>query len=374
MNVFVTPWDETIEGLGPNGGEFRIWDGFLKDTVAVAVAGAGLRRVDVPQPGEGTLVVPGGTAVFAKGLTLLAEVGRESGKDVRFRLGGRLGELLGELPGERPDCGWLAPDGNGSVEARLASAPSVEVAPVERRIPVVVAGRMLDLALSDHLVLPVRHWSHLLWGALLGIGPTIWKRAVLDHPVRGGARLAWSALRSWSLDPLRLAPALNDFDRKDVHVHPSAVVEASILANGVRIGAGAVVRGSILGPGARVEEQALCEGSVLGDGAVVQRQAMLRFSVLGSDAMHGGVTQLSVLGLGSELKRGAYGMDQSFTGEVGVKVGQEVVGVPLSMIGICLGPKARVGSGVWVAPGRVVPAESLLTAERVVTRPDKEQQ
>ncbi|MEE2750573.1 MAG: hypothetical protein VX519_04025 [Myxococcota bacterium] len=374
MNVFVTTWDEKIEGLGLDGGGVRIWDVLLRDAVDSAVKEAGFRRVEAPIVGESTLVVPGGTAVLSKGLSLLAQVGRDSGSDVRFHLGGRLGELLDELPGDRPAFGWLAPGGQGTVEDRLRSAPVVEVSPVERRIPVPVAGRVLDLVLSDHLVLPVRHWSHLLWGALLGIGPTVWKRAILDHPLRGGARLAWSALCSWSLDPLRLAPALNDFSRKLVHVHPSAVVEGCVLSDGVRIGAGAVVRGSILGPGARVEEQALCEGSVLSDGAVVQRQAMLRFSVLGPDAMHGGVTQLSVLGSSSELKRGAYGMDQSFTGEVRVQAGSEIVGVPLSMIGICLGPRARVGSGVWIAPGRAVPAESVLISDRVVTRPDREQQ
>jgi len=372
MYVLVTPWDEMVEGLGSGGGGYRLWDTFLRDVVDVAVVGAGFERVNALPADEGALVLPGGTAVFPKGLTLLAEAGRQAGKDVRFRLGGRIGEILGELPGLQPDYGWLAPGGSGSVTERLAGAPCVEIEPVERRISVPVAGRVLELSVSDHLVLPVRHWSHLLWGSLLGIGPTIWKRAILDHPVRGGARLAWKALCAWSLDPLRLAPALNEVGRNFVHVHPSAVVEASVLADGVRVGAGAVVRGSILGPGARVEEQALCEGCVLGDGAVVQRQAMLRFSVLGSDAMHGGVTQLSVLGEHSELKRGAYGMDQSFTGDVGVLVGQEIAGVPLSMIGICLGPRARVGSGVWIAPGRAVPAESVLISDSVVTRPGKE--
>ena len=118
-----------------------------------------------------------------------------------------------------------------------------------------------------------------------------------------------------------------------------------------------------------MEEQALCEGAVLGAGAVVQRQAMVRFSVLGAGAMVGGVVQLAVVCDNAQLKRGAYCMDQGFTGEVRVPVGEGFAQVPFGMIGVCLGAGARVGSGVWIAPGRVVPPGAVLVSQDVVSRP-----
>ena len=366
MKVLVTPWDGLVEGCG-SAGDLRVWDVSLAEALPVAISGAGMVAVtSVPQ--EGCLVVPGGSAVLSKALVHLAKAAVAVEGDARFRWGGALGSLLGGLPGEVPAFGWLAPGGELNAVARLAAAPVVDIVPEERVFRAEIGPQVQEIALSDHLLLPVRHWSHLLWAALLGIGPRLWSRTMLARPVRSALGLAWTAARTGSIDPLHLASALNARER-DVRIHPSAVVEGCVLERGARIGAGAVVRGTLLGPGAVVEEQALCEGAVLGPGAVVQRQAMVRFSVLGAGAMVGGVVQLAVVCDKAQLKRGAFGMDQGFTGEVRVPVGEGFAPVPLGMIGVCLGPGARVGSGVWIAPGRVVPAGALLVSPDVVSRP-----
>jgi acetyltransferase-like isoleucine patch superfamily enzyme len=368
MKVLVTPWDGVVEGCGP-AGDLRLWDLPLAEALPAAIRGAGMEAVpSVPQ--GGCLVVPGGSAVLSKALGHLAKAAAGAEGDVRFCWGGTLGALLGALPGEAPAFGFLAPGGDSDAAARLAAAPVLEVEPEERVFHAEIGVGSHKIALSDHLLLPVRHWSHLLWAALLGIGPRLWSRTMVAHPVRTTLGLAWAAVRSLCIDPLHLASALNARE-KGVRIHPSAVVEGCILAEGTRIGAGAVVRGAILGPGAVVEEQALCEGAVLGAGAVVQRQAMVRFSVLGCGAMVGGVVQLAVVCDKAQLKRGAYGMDQGFTGEVRVPVGDGFATVPLGMIGVCLGPGARVGSGVWIAPGRVVPPGAMLVSSDVVSRPGK---
>jgi hypothetical protein len=47
----------------------------------------------------------------------------------------------------------------------------------------------------------------------------------------------------------------------------------------------------------------------------------------------------------------------------------ELLPAPLGMIGVGLGAGAIVGSGVWVAPGRSVPAGAVLASTQgVVTR------
>jgi NDP-sugar pyrophosphorylase family protein len=58
-------------------------------------------------------------------------------------------------------------------------------------------------------------------------------------------------------------------------VGANAVVEASLLLDGVRIGEGAAVTGSVLGEGVVVGADAVVDGAVLGDGARVGESARL---------------------------------------------------------------------------------------------------
>jgi len=70
----------------------------------------------------------------------------------------------------------------------------------------------------------------------------------------------------------------------DVDIHPSAVVEHSVLLPGVRVGAGAEVRdsvvlnGAVLAPGARVEASVVGERAHVGSGAV-----LTGLTVIGND-------------------------------------------------------------------------------------------
>jgi hypothetical protein len=334
------------------------WGLRLADIGPWAAKQAGLVVKQGLEPGEESLVLDGGTMLLPQALGQAMKEGRAQDGDLSFRLGGRLGALLAEVsPGSGGGLAYLAPGGAGTLEQRLAAAEVVEMDPCERLVSMGPGG--LEVPVSDHLFLPIRHWVHLLWGNLLGLGPRIWHQSVGSHPAWALLRLSWAALRSGSTRPEKIA-ARCVYRGKGSRIHPSAVVEGSVLLPGATVEAQAVVRGSILGPGSVVEALALCEGCVLGEAAVVQRQGMLKFSVLGDGAMVGGVTQLSVLGAGSSLKSGAYGMDQSLEGDVRIRTPEGLVPAPMGMAGLCLGAGARVGSGVWVAPGREVPAGAVL--------------
>ncbi len=339
------------------------WGMRLEEIGPWAASRAGLAVVAELASGEESLVLDGGTMLLPQALTQAMKQGRAQSGDLRFRLGGQLGALLEEVsPGSGGGLAYLSNGGAGSLEQRLAAAPVVEMDPLERMVGMGPGG--MEIPVSDHLFLPIRHWVHLLWCNLLGLGPRIWHQSVGSHPAWALLRLSWAALRSGSTRPEKIA-AHCVYRGKGSRVHPSAVVEGSVLLPGASVEAQAVVRGSILGPGSVVEALALCEGCVLGESAVVQRQAMLKFSVLGDRAMVGGVTQLSVLGAGSSLKSGAYGMDQSLEGGVRIRTSDGLVTAPMGMAGLCLGAGALVGSGVWVAPGREVPAGAVLVKDDV---------
>lgn len=194
---------------------------------------------------------------------------------------------------------------------------------------------------ADAWVFDLDHWSRLLWANLRALGPFLWERLV-GHP-------AWL--------PLRLAFGGRFVERgAGAVIHRAATVEGCVLGPGARVGAGAVVRGCVLGEGAVVEELAMVEGTVLGPGARVQRQAMAKYAVLEEGSAFAGTMQLGVLGAGAVVKHGGVLMDKGLGQAVRVLRKGVLEEVPYGMIGVCVGPRAVLGQGVRVAPGRTVPA------------------
>lgn len=224
----------------------------------------------------------------------------------------------------------------------------------------------LEVPVPRNFGLPVTDWSRLLWANLFGIGAE-----VLGAPKSAGI---WFVLRTLlkarSLDAARLAAAASVIHRK-ARVHPAAVVEASAVGEGAQIGPGACVRGSIVGAGARVESLADVTGSVLAPGAVAQRQAMVRFSVLFPRAFVGGTVQLSVFGNDARFHGGSYAMDMNLDGApVKIRTADGELRTAGVSLGGCLGHDAIVGSGVWLAPGRVIPNGVIVVRDpdRIVRR------
>lgn len=368
VKVLLTSWSGAVEGLG-DAREMPLWGGRLGEATTLAARDEGMIAVATLAPGEEALVVPDGTALGPSALRAALTEGRRAGRDVRFRLGGRIGALVDQLAWGAGAEGviYLRPGGEAVGPARLAAAEVVALDPAERLLPGGLDGAE-GLPVSDRLMLPVRHWLQLLWANLLGLGPALWGALVGRSAPLIVLRTLRALIRARSFSAPRLAWGFTRLDR-GAWIHPSAVVEGCWLGEGARVGAGAVLRGCVLGAGVRVEEQALIEGVVAAPGAVVQRQAMLKFGVLGPGAAMGGVTQLSVLGAGAALKLGSYGMDQGLGRAVRVQVGQALYDAPMGLAGICLGAGALVGSGVHVAPGRVIPPNVNVLADHALTHP-----
>lgn len=362
--LFVLPWDGQVQGLDC-ARDMPMGTGTLGDSVSTAAAAAGFEILSEWHPGREALVVSDGCALGPDALSAAWEAGQQGGRDARIVLGGQIGELLSmaSLAGQGHGLAYLGAQGQAPAAQRFAEADPLNLDPKERPLGDMTPGGEA-LALSDRVVLPVRNWLGLLWGNLLSLPPVLWRELLGSGP-----RLLWRILRAvLRAGPRRVPQGLTRGGR----VHPSATVEASLLMEGAEVQAGAVVRGCILGPGARVEPLAVAEGCVLGSKAVVQRQALVKYSVLGVEAAVGGAMQLGVLGRGAGLKRGSYGMDQKLGADpVRVPVSGVLEPVPLGMAGVCVGHGSLVGSGVWVAPGRVIPENTAVVGGSVLARCDR---
>jgi len=233
--------------------------------------------------------------------------------------------------------------------------PLLRVEPGGQQVsfPAPRGSRLPDLVIPTpaRLALPIVGWTQLLLANLLGFSAGVQE----PGPFRTSLRVLGAVLRARSLNPYAIAGKLNQVGRGCL-IHPAAVVEGCSLGEGVRIGAGSILQGCVLGDGVIVEELASAALSVFGPGAVLQRHAIARFSTVFPEAEVAGGIQLSVLGRGASLKHASYTLDMPLDGQP-IRVLHEgrlqPAGLPL--LGACLGHRALVGSGVWLAPGRVIP-------------------
>jgi len=319
---------------------------------------------DAPPPPTDRLrlLVREDVAIAHKAVERFLEAARREGRDIAWRAGGRVGNIASEVALGFPDEPWLVAlqPGSEATPERVAACPFVDVEVDERLVefplpPGQFEADVLELPLSESLVLPCGHWVQLLWANLLGLGPFLYRSLGGRNILEMGARLARALLVARSSDPGRVM-AVYQRVGDQCRIHPSAVVESSWLADGVEIGANAVVRGCVLAEGASVEPLAIVEGSVLGAGATVQRQAMVKYSVIGNRAHAAGDMQLGLLDSRASLKKTAALLDQSVGGAVRVLAWGRLVRAPLGFAGVGVGAGTVVGANAFVAAGRTVPA------------------
>jgi carbonic anhydrase/acetyltransferase-like protein (isoleucine patch superfamily) len=230
---------------------------------------------------------------------------------------------------------------------------------VPMALPVGMIGqRELPFGMTDTWMCRVDHWAHILrinqialvaaWmergQSFLGKLWFLWRALVLGFPWRRG----------------RLLGAVNRVHGK-AFVHHTAHVELSVVEAGAHIGANAVVKSSWIGRNAKVDDGAQVNASVLADGAVVASTSVVMGAVLYPEAFAAqDKMQLAVLGEAAVAFTGSYFYDLNFQGNVRVSHRGKVVDAGERMLSVCLGPRARVAGGVWVASGREVPAGALV--------------
>ncbi len=213
----------------------------------------------------------------------------------------------------------------------------------------------IDITLANLVAAPVGHWAELARTNLLAIGT----QALAKHPVLAVFGLIWAAIRALSLNPFKVL-AKTTRKGKGCWIHPSAVVEGCVLGDHVKVDAGAVLRGCILGDHVKVGATAVSEYSIIGHHTELQRMSFTGLSVVYPNARLGGILQLAVAGEGVRMKMGSYGTDMNLQGAVKVMTPEGLRPVDVGYLGVCLGHRAFVASGVWIAPGRAIEAERTL--------------
>jgi len=220
--------------------------------------------------------------------------------------------------------------------------------------------------LTAAMVHTLKHWAHLMQiNQLELLSFALHKRKHIERSILRKIAFALKILwRAKSIHPARLEAAVTETGKR-CKIHPTAVVEASILGDDVTVGAHAVVRHSWLGNGVQVADQARITNSVIHERSIVAPQAnvflclLLPQTFLSSGVGH----QISVFGRESFIAAGVTLYDLSFGGPIKTLHRGQRVSSGVRFLGSCIGHRARIGPHVRIGYGESVPNDSFLVAD-----------
>lgn len=392
--AFVLPMGAPIAPFGDAPADARVLNRRLEDLQREALASAGVTSLErvraadaLPDAKGDPYLVLSDDLFFTR--TLLADfvVQAQAGDPaVPARLALPDGKLLRDSEplqdlergeqGGRPFAAfpmWLvrgAAPGPALAGARpVVVDPREEVRAIEDVPRVFAENGRLEFALTSRVAMRIEHWVHLLRANQTAMLASL--AELKDRPkIVNAVALAWLLLRAFPPTEARVMRAAVRRGRK-VKIHPSAVVEASVLGDGVQIGAHALVRGSVLAAGATVAEGAAVEMSVLGEKARVTKNCLCNFNVLYPGAVLGyGIHQMSILGRDAFVSAQSILLDFKFEGEIHVEHRGRIVSSGARFLGAAIGHGARVGAGVVIGQGRAVPsrASMVMDAARVAQK------
>jgi hypothetical protein len=221
-------------------------------------------------------------------------------------------------------------------------------------------GEPTEIGVPHALLMPYHGPFDLLFANQIAVVSAIRRRV---------ARNPWTWLRALvrrsgvrGLDQ-RIARCYRAVD-PSAEVHPTAVVEGSVVGRGARVGAHCVVRYSVVGERARLHDGAKVELSVVGEGAWLMHDLVLYRSVAeaGAFLIHGPY-QFSYFQRGS----GAFAtimMDyRPDARPIQVKTAHGLKPYGGRFLGSVVGEGAKTLGGSMLAPGRIVPAATWLAAD-----------
>ncbi len=233
--------------------------------------------------------------------------------------------------------------------ANLDKLPAQEI-PVKMRVVEVTPQfyvRVKDatrLGISKTYCIHLRHWTHIyllnFW-ALTALPFEWFPRKLLWF--------VWRVLTAFSLNRAKIAGRLV-IKGKQCKIHPTAVVELSVLGDNVTIGPHAVVRGSYLGNGVRINEASKILGSIVGDHSDIAWNSVVSMCVLYSR------TSVGIPGLQTFVSSMTCPLDVKFKGGyISVRHNGKTVRTNLTTLGPCFGHRVRIGAGVIINCGRQIP-------------------
>jgi carbonic anhydrase/acetyltransferase-like protein (isoleucine patch superfamily) len=225
------------------------------------------------------------------------------------------------------------------------------------------ADETMSMPFTSAVAMRVRHWVHVLRAGHLMPQVTLLERA-MSQPLRSLLRALTVPLRvlaSGSLSRASLVAALRAAYRyrgRGTFVHPTATVEASVIGDGVTIGAYAYVTNSVIGNGCVIEQRAHVSGSSLGPRTFVSLNSSISACATfgDTDACINGV-QACVIAQRCGLTSFARPLDLAVEGQVRVEDDGTLREVGELPCGVAFGPGVFCGADVVIAAGRAIPAD-----------------
>jgi carbonic anhydrase/acetyltransferase-like protein (isoleucine patch superfamily) len=224
----------------------------------------------------------------------------------------------------------------------------------------------IEFSLPRDPVITLHHWVHILW-ANEAAGAMLARRI---PPARLALSGAWAFLRTWSVNRWRLLGKINQIGR-GCDIHPTAVVEGSTLEDGVTVGAFARVMFSRIGRKANVMTGANVEASVLGERATVCQHTTVRLCVVYPGAIAGQrLMQMCLLGRDVVTVEGSWSIDLNLSRDARVPLDGTLHSIGSPFLGSAFGHGCRVGTGTWLAQGRMIPNGAFIVCapDQVVSR------
>ncbi|HEX4446465.1 MAG TPA: hypothetical protein VH044_07015 [Polyangiaceae bacterium] len=394
MRVFVSPGPTAISPLDAPARDAWVLDRTLGETMARDFAAAGLEVVPVASLAEGeerarkeaegafvtldsVLCSPTVIRRFIKAargkagsIALVCALPRGVGTDYLSHVEGLEARELAGAGANGSKLAirtvWTAPfffvRGPTSIEAAEPAVQPYSETLLRFPVPYGILGREgeeLIVGLSESYMCSVGHWVHVLRINSAGMGGWWVKRLRLGY-VLGAFWLFWRFLCGFPWWGGRLFGAIRGVSW-GAKVHHTAVAELSIVKKGATVGANATLRNSFVDEGASIGEGARISGCVIGKGAYVAPNSIVNLSVVYPGAMAGQyLMQASVLGKNAAAFTNSNFYDLNFARNIRVAHRGRMVDSGTQMLGVCVGPEARVAAGIWVASGREVPAGALL--------------
>ncbi|MBI1358392.1 MAG: hypothetical protein GC160_28995 [Acidobacteria bacterium] len=212
----------------------------------------------------------------------------------------------------------------------------------------------------------IDHWLHILRANWLAAGARRerakgrFARAGAASKAAQMAQIAWR-MRSWN--KFGLAAALSRFG-PGCQIHPTAVVEASLIGANVVIGPFSVVRGATVCDGVEIGEHASINGSVIGAGCWVSRRATANLCVLypGVHLSAGDGFQACIFGRDAFVAWSSTVFDLSFGAPIKVYDEGRRVSAGTHFLGAAVGHRSRLGGKVILGYGSETPNDSFLVS------------
>lgn len=230
--------------------------------------------------------------------------------------------------------------------------------------PALVHATPESVPASDAAVFQIDHWVHILRANVVAKTAMIERskrKFERSNPFSKALAVLKLVTRMRSLSEAGVRAALSRFG-SGCKVHPTAVVEASVIGADVSIGPFAVVRAATIGKGVTIDEHASVNFSVVGEGANVSRRATLNLCVAypGAHVAAGEGFQACVFGRDAFVAWSSTVFDLSFHQPIKVWDEGERVSSGEYFLGAAIGHRARIGGKVVLGYGAEVPNDGFV--------------